>query len=80
MKTVTLISKTDCHLCEIAKEVLLRVQKSTPFEFQERKIVPGESNFEKYKEHVPVILFDGKLEFQHRVSERELRERLKEKE
>jgi len=76
MKTVTLISKTDCHLCEIAKQILLKAQKRLPFELRERKIVPDDADFESYKEHVPVILIDGEIAFRHRVSERELRERL----
>ena len=79
MKTVTLLSKTDCHLCEVAKEVLLKAQKSTPFTLQEKKIAPGERDFELYHERVPVILIDGQFEFQYRVSEKQLLERLKEK-
>lgn len=78
MKTVTLLSKTDCHLCEIAQQVLLKAQKSVPFDLIERKIIPEDPDFEKYKEHVPVILIDGEVAFRHRVSERELRERLNE--
>ena len=72
MKTVTLISKDDCHLCEVAKKVLLNVQKEASFELQEKKIAPGSTDFEKYHEHIPVILIDGELAFQHHVSERQL--------
>ena len=76
MKTVTLLSKTDCHLCEIAKGVMLKAQRSVPFEFRERKIASGDADFEKYKNHIPVILIDGEVAFQHRVSEHELIKRL----
>lgn len=78
MKTVTLISKTDCHLCEIAKEVLLKTQKDLPFELRERKIVEGDVDFVTYHERVPVILIDGEYVFQYRVSEKQLRDKLKE--
>lgn len=79
MKTVTLLSRADCHLCEVAKEVLLKIQKQMPFELQERKIAAGEPDFETYQERVPVILIDGNFGFQYRVSEQELVKRLSEK-
>jgi Glutaredoxin-like domain (DUF836) len=77
VKTVTLISKDDCHLCEVAKEVLLRAQKKTSFNLREKKITPGEADFEVYHERIPVILIEGEFAFQHRVSEQELLEKLK---
>ncbi len=76
MKTVTLISKTDCHLCEIAKEVLRKTQVDVPFELRERKIVEGNADFVTYHERVPVILIDGEFAFQYRVSEKQLRDKL----
>ena len=76
MKTVTLISKTDCHLCEIAKEVLLKTQMVLPFELREQKIVEGDAEFVAYHERVPVILIDGEFAFQYRLSEKQLRDRL----
>jgi glutaredoxin len=79
MKTVTLLSKADCHLCEIAKEVLLIAQKRMPFGLQERKITAEDPDFETYRERVPVILIDGVFGFQYRVSEQQLLDRLREK-
>ena len=76
MKRVTLISKDDCHLCDVAKEVILGVRKKIAFEFNETKIVPGEKDFETYGERIPVILIDGKFAFQYKVSERQLMEKL----
>ena len=77
MKTVTLISKDDCHLCDVAKAVLREAQKKTPFILKEKKIVPGEADFEIYHERIPVILIEGEFAFQYKVSERQLLERLK---
>ncbi|HTX18497.1 MAG TPA: glutaredoxin family protein [Bacteroidota bacterium] len=76
MKIVTLISKEECHLCDAAKEVLARTRLDIPFELREKKIVPGDAEFELYRERIPVILIDGEFAFQFRVPERELRDRL----
>ena len=72
MKTVTLISKDNCHLCDAAKSTLLKAQKKIAFDFLENKITPGSPEFETYHERVPVVLIDGKFAFQFRVSELEL--------
>jgi Glutaredoxin-like domain (DUF836). len=79
MKTVTLISKEDCHLCEVAKNVLLKAQKEIPFDLKEKKIAAGDPDFEKYHERIPVILIDEEFAFQYRVSERQLMEILEKK-
>ncbi len=72
MKTVTLISKDDCHLCDVAKSVILRAQKKMAFDLKEKKITPGSPEFEKYHERIPVILIDEEFAFQYRVSEVQL--------
>jgi len=77
VKTVTLISKDDCHLCEVVKEVLRNAQKKTSFDLREKKITPGEADFEVFHERIPVIFIDGEFAFQYKVSERQLLERLK---
>ena len=79
MKTVTLFSKADCHLCDVAKGVLLNAQKKVPFELHEKKISEGDSDYDTYEARVPVILIDGEFGFQYRVSEQRLLARLKEK-
>jgi hypothetical protein len=61
----------------MAKEVLRKAQKKTPFNLREKKITPGEDDFEVYHERIPVILIEGEFAFQYKVSERQLLERLK---
>ncbi len=72
MKTVTLISKDDCHLCDVAKTVILKAQKKIIFDLKEKKIAPGSPEFETYHERVPVVLIDEKFAFQYKVSELQL--------
>ena len=72
MKTVTLISKDDCHLCDAAKSVILNAQKKIAFDLKERKIAPGSPEFEAYHERIPVVLIDEEFAFQYKVSELQL--------
>ncbi|HTR82626.1 MAG TPA: glutaredoxin family protein [Bacteroidota bacterium] len=78
MRTVTLVSKKDCHLCEAAKEVLLKARERMFFTLDERKLEIGDADYATYSERVPVILINGEFAFQYRVSERQLLERLNE--
>ena len=64
MKTVTFISKDDCHLCDVAKSVIVKVQKKIAFDLKEKKITPGDPEFETYHERVPVVLIDEEFAFQ----------------
>ena len=72
MKTVTLISKDDCHLCDAAKSEILKAQKKVAFELKEKKITPGSPEFETYHERVPVVLIDEEFAFQYKLSELQL--------
>jgi glutaredoxin len=72
MKTVTLISKSDCPLCDTAKAAILNVQKKVPFALKEKKITPESPEFETYHERIPVVLIDEKFAFQYKVSELQL--------
>jgi glutaredoxin len=58
MKTVTLISKDDCSLCDKALNDLTQLQLELPFHISVRKINPGTDEYERYKEKIPVILID----------------------
>ena len=77
MILVEIYSRDNCHLCEIAKEVLVNVQQSHPFELKEVKIHEGDEHYEDMKERVPVVHINKEFAFQYRVAEYELIERLK---
>ncbi len=72
MILVELYSKDDCHLCDKAKEVLLRARLRYPFELKEVKIHEGDQWYEQYKERIPVVHINKNFAFQYRVSEQEL--------
>ena len=77
MVNVTVYSKKDCHLCDSAKETLLKIQQEFPFSLTEIDIEKDNMAFEKYKHLIPVIEIDGKKVFTYRVNENELKRILK---
>ncbi len=77
MMIVTIYSKKDCHLCDIAKETLLKVQQELPFSLNEIDIEKDKTAFEKYKYLIPVIEIDGEKAFNYKVNENEFKKILK---
>lgn len=58
---VTIYSRADCHLCEVAMATLLELQKDLEFEI-DKKLIDGNPELEKqYGEQVPVILINGAM-------------------
>ncbi len=76
MTLVELYSKDDCHLCDEAQAVLEKVRKEIPFQLRIIKLMPGEENFEEFKEDFPVIHINKRFAFKHRVNETMLKIRL----
>jgi len=74
---VEIYSKTDCHLCEEAKEILRRVQREIPFELTEIDISGESPLFEHLKEDIPVVFINGRKAFKYRIDEGKLRRRLR---
>ncbi len=73
---VEIYSKPECHLCDEAKSILLKVQKEIPFEVCEINITSDQKLFNKFKEQIPVIFVNGRKAFKFRINENELRRRL----
>ena len=58
MKTVTVYSRTGCHLCEVAINQIESVKSKIAFDL-EIKLIDDNPELEKaYGEQVPVILID----------------------
>jgi len=73
---VTLYGRPECHLCDDARAVLLRVREEVPFVLDERDIEADDELLRRYLERIPVIAIDGEEAFDHFVDEAELRRRL----
>ena len=73
---VTLYGRPGCHLCDEAREVLLRVRAETPFELREVDIERDDELLKRYLERIPVVSVDGEELFDYEVDEAALRRRL----
>lgn len=73
---VTLYTSPGCHLCDQARDALLRVRADYPFELVERDITRDEDLHRAYLERIPVIALDGEELFDYFVQEDVLRTRL----
>ncbi len=76
MSLVVVYSKPDCHLCDDAMAVLLRMQAELAFTLQERDITTDEALQRAYFERIPVIAVDGEEVCDYFVEEALVRERL----
>lgn len=64
---VTMYSRQNCHLCEVAKEVVESARNEANFEF-EVVFIDGDAGLEKeYGEEVPVTMINGKRHDYFRV-------------
>ena len=74
---VQMYTKKECSLCVVAREIILRVLKEIPFEFQEVDIESRDDLNKRFKEEIPVVFVNGKRTFTYRVHEKKLRRMLK---
>jgi hypothetical protein len=74
---VQLLSRDECHLCDIALGELERLRRNYWFPLEIIKIEPGDEWYPKYHEKIPVVLIEGRMAFKYRVERAALLERLK---
>lgn len=70
---VTLITKPGCHLCTLAREVVVRVTDELGVGWQEQSILDIENPDPMWWEQLPITLVDGRPHDYWRVSEGRLR-------
>lgn len=82
MTTLTVIGKPDCHLCDVAREIIDSVVTGLPdavsagIDVQEASILEDSALYDRWWEKIPVVLIDGRLHAHWRVSPDRLREAL----
>ena len=75
-RQVIVYSRKGCHLCEIVKETLTKLQRRGGFTWQE---VDVDANFElrrQFNDEVPVVFIDGRKAFKYRLDEQEFLRKL----
>jgi glutaredoxin len=66
---VTLITRTGCHLCETAEQLLRRLAGELGFGYREVDVDHSKVLRDEYSDRVPVVLIDGKEHGYWRVEE-----------
>jgi glutaredoxin len=79
MYNVTIYSKKECHLCDIAKKELESIQREFDFSIKEVDIEKDKLAFEKFRYMIPVVEVDGKVISTGRVNKKKIKDILKQK-
>lgn len=70
-------TKENCHLCDVALEIVKRAAKKLRFTLETVDITQSDDLMMKYGIEIPVIEINGNLEFKHKVNAKHLLRRLK---
>jgi hypothetical protein len=69
---VVLFSRVGCHLCDVARDVLLAERSRSPFELVEVDVAGDEVLEREYGIRIPVVEIDGVDRFEYEVDPDEL--------
>ena len=75
-RQVIVYSRKGCHLCEIVKESLTKLQRRGGFTWSEVDVESDEELRRQFTDEVPVVFIDGRKAFKYRLDEREFLRKL----
>jgi glutaredoxin len=75
-RQVVLYSRRGCHLCEIVKESLYKLERRGGFTWQEVDVDSDDQLRRQFTDEVPVVFIDGRKAFKYRMDERDFLRRL----
>ncbi len=75
-REVVVYSRKGCHLCEIVKETLSKLQRRGGFQWREVDVDADEDLRRKFTDEVPVVFIDGRKAFKYRMDEHEFLRKL----
>ena len=67
---VRLYSRPGCHLCDVARDVIIAERRRTAFEFEDVSIEGIETLELEYGIRIPVVMIDGEERFEIDVDPR----------
>ena len=67
MHDVVVYSRQGCHLCDVVKEALARVQPRGEFRWREVDIDLDPELRQKYNDQVPAVFIDGRKAFNYHM-------------
>lgn len=74
---LTILSRDDCHLCEVAHRIALQLQSELPIELRIVDVDGDDLLRERYGMRVPVVLLNDIEQLSGNVTEEELRRAIK---
>jgi glutaredoxin len=75
-REVIVYSRKGCHLCEIVKEKLTKLERRGGFRWREVDVDTDESLRRQFTDEVPVVFIDGRKAFKYRLNEQEFLRKL----
>jgi glutaredoxin len=75
-RRVIVYSRKGCHLCEIVKETLNKLERRGGFTWREIDVDSDEELRRRFTDEVPVVFIDGRKAFKYRMDEREFLHKL----
>ena len=75
-RQVVVYSRKGCHLCEIVKETLIKLQRRGGFTWSEVDVDSDDELRRLFTDEVPVVFIDGRKAFKYRMDEREFLRKL----
>jgi len=76
LRQVVVYSRKGCHLCEIVKETLVKLQRRGGFSWSEVDVDSDDELRRQFTDEVPVVFIDGRKAFKYRMDEREFLRKL----
>jgi glutaredoxin len=75
-REVVVYSRKGCHLCEIVKETLSKLERRGGFSWREIDVDGNEELRRQFTDEVPVVFIDGRKAFKYHMDEREFLRKL----
>ena len=75
-REVVVYSRKGCHLCEIVKETLVKLERRGGFAWREIDVDSDEELRRRFTDEVPVVFIDGRKAFKYRMDEQEFLRKL----
>jgi len=75
-REVVVYSRKGCHLCEIVKETLNKLQRRGGFTWRAVDVDSDDRLRRQFTDEVPVVFIDGRKAFKYRMDEREFLRKL----
>jgi glutaredoxin len=75
-REVVVYSRKGCHLCEIVKETLSKLQRRGGFTWRMVDVDSDDQLRRQFTDEVPVVFIDGHKAFKYRMDEREFLRKL----